>query len=601
MKHPNLVRFIGACLTSPNVCLLLEPIPKGNLFEILQTDVYNIGWNFKFSILRDIAHGMDYIDKSNLQSHGHLTSKNCLIDNRWTCKVSGFGVPMFRKKIYNVEESMLWSAPELLRTCATPNELGNGTKAGDIYSFGIIMSETCTHDSPFDFELQILSIEELIRLLKNFYDPGVRGIKKLLDTNNYDTSKPIRPALMQSRMPELYSEKRGIENLITITTDEDPALRPNFQDVIGNLNKIHPLKGELIENLIFMLEKYTNHLQDIFNEKVQEVELEKSKTEMLLKRLLPPVIAEKMTQHMDILPELHRNVTIFFSDIVGFTTIAKESKPMEVVELLNDLYTTFDNIIEMFDAYKLETIGDAYCVASGVPTRVVDHYEQIATMALYILSAVTNFPIRHMPSVKLQIRIGIHSGSCVAGIVGVKMPRYCIFGEDVTIASFMESHGAPNTIQMSEATASLLDKIELYYFVFKTILNIKFVGDINCYWLYGKETLKIDLPSLSNHPSQYTRTDSLISQIARSTVKKLSARNRLTAESIAENVSGVKSTEKSLSERKSIEESISERDNIEERVSSKSNEIVDSASSLLSDRSASSLENDEPPEEGNKV
>ncbi|KFQ54690.1 Retinal guanylyl cyclase 1, partial [Nestor notabilis] len=161
-----------------------------------------------------------------------------------------------------------------------------------------------------------------------------------------------------------------------------------------------------------------------------------------LSSLCQKKVAEALKMGTPVEPEYFEEVTLYFSDIVGFTTISAMSEPIEVVDLLNDLYTLFDAIIGSHDVYKVETIGDAYMVASGLPKRNGNrHAGEIANMSLDILSSVGTFKMRHMPEVPVRIRIGLHSGPCVAGVVGLTMPRYCLFGDTVNTASRMESTG----------------------------------------------------------------------------------------------------------------------------------------------------------------
>ena len=144
---------------------------------------------------------------------------------------------------------------------------------------------------------------------------------------------------------------------------------------------------------------------------------------------------------------LFGQVTVLFSDIVGFTNISSEVPSLEVMDMLHDLFLQFDDLAEKHGCYKVETIGDAYMVAAGCPDKCDDHAVRMAHMAIDMAraAAAVTSPLDGEP---LRIRIGIHSGPVKAGVVGRARPRYCLFGDTVNVASRMESNGLAGCVQV---------------------------------------------------------------------------------------------------------------------------------------------------------
>lgn len=249
--------------------------------------------------------------------------------------------------------------------------------------------------------------------------------------------------------------------------------------------------------MVSMLEKHANNLEELVAERTLQLCEEKKKTDQLLHRMLPPSVAELLKIGKLVPAEMYESVTIYFSDIVGFTAMCSMSTPLEVVNFLNDLYTTFDASVLNRDVYKVETIGDAYMVVSGLPVRNGDkHAGEIATMALELVSKVIDFRIRHLPESRLKLRIGIHTGPCVAGVVGVSMPRYCLFGDTVNTASRMESTSEALRIHVSEPCKRTLDILGGYQLQLRGDVELKGKGSMTTYWLIGKEGLKVKTPSI---------------------------------------------------------------------------------------------------------
>ncbi|CRK95793.1 CLUMA_CG009250, isoform A [Clunio marinus] len=190
---------------------------------------------------------------------------------------------------------------------------------------------------------------------------------------------------------------------------------------------VSPIIIILVKNVVATIQLYSLNLV----EKARELKLEQQKSDALLFQMLPSSVAIRLKQTGRVPAEFFESVTVYFSDIVGFTEIASTCSPLEVCSFLNSIYKMFDERIECYDVYKVETCGDAYMVASGIPERsdVKKHVSEISTMALDLLHASSYFKVPHSKNEKIQIRSGIHTGSVGAGIVGTKMPRYCLFGK----------------------------------------------------------------------------------------------------------------------------------------------------------------------------
>lgn len=202
------------------------------------------------------------------------------------------------------------------------------------------------------------------------------------------------------------------------------------------------------------LKKRLGKLKATLEHAHQALEEEKKKTVDLLCSIFPSEVAQQLWQGQIVQAKKFSNVTMLFSDIVGFTAICSQCSPLQVITMLNALYTRFDRQCGELDVYKVETIGDAYCVAGGLHRESDTHAIQIALMALKMMELSNEVMSPHGEPIKM--RIGLHSGSVFAGVVGVKMPRYCLFGNNVTLANKFESCSVPRKINVSPTTYRLL-------------------------------------------------------------------------------------------------------------------------------------------------
>ncbi|KAL8603727.1 hypothetical protein ACOMHN_024343 [Nucella lapillus] len=217
--------------------------------------------------------------------------------------------------------------------------------------------------------------------------------------------------------------------------------------------------------------------------------IEKQKTEQLLHEMMPRKVAEQLTRQGFVNAVKYKSATVLFSSTLTFADIVWSCSADQVVDMLNDMYFRFDNHTDMHRVYKVETIGDAYMAVTGVPEAQEDHVERMANFAMdmveaasYVRSPATGYP--------LQIQVGFHSGSVVAGVIGHKKPRYDIYGDAVNTASRMCSHSVPSRIHVTSVSFQKLYK-RGYVFKNRGEIEVKGKGKMTTYFLVG--TLERDL------------------------------------------------------------------------------------------------------------
>jgi class 3 adenylate cyclase len=225
------------------------------------------------------------------------------------------------------------------------------------------------------------------------------------------------------------------------------------KDEIGQLGSSFNAMAETIQ-------AHSDNLEHLVQERTSELVAEKQTSERLLLNVLPAPVAERLKQGENLIVDRFDHVSVLFADIVGFTTMSQETSPEALVTMLDDVFSLFDRLAETHGLEKIKTIGDAYMVVAGIPQPTPDHVAKIARMAIDMVAGIRDYAADK--GVALSIRIGIHTGSVVAGVIGRKKFIYDLWGDTVNTASRMESHGLPGRIHVTEAAyQALRDRFEL--------------------------------------------------------------------------------------------------------------------------------------------
>jgi len=243
---------------------------------------------------------------------------------------------------------------------------------------------------------------------------------------------------------------------------------------------ICPLLAVLSKNAIGSIQIFALSVE----RKSEDMRKQKKKQEKLIYKMLPKIIVERVLQGGEQVAETFDQATLYFSSVDGFNEVSRNCNALQVVKFLNKLYLTMDKRMDNHDVYKVETISDQYLVVSGVPKKNGDkHAAEICNMALELKAACGSVVRPDIAPRTITIQAGIHTGKIVAGVVGSKMPRYCLFGDTINTTSRMQSSGEANKIQISKTTWLLLSMKGGFMMEERGMIEVKGKGEMQTYWL----------------------------------------------------------------------------------------------------------------------
>jgi len=470
LRHPCITTVMGAVISNfEEPLLVMEYMDHGSLYDLLHNNTMIFEGDVILNVFRDIALGMMFLHSADPQVvHGDVKSHNILIDGKFNAKISDFGFSIKKKRGAGTITSTTsdhnnnrlrrsasgtpyWMAPELLRGDVIQN-----TAESDVYSFGIVCYEMYSRKDPYENE-------NYTNVIRDICDVNVRK------------RPPIPPSMPKEVASLLY----------TSCLADDPTLRPTFTELCCFLKRLqaqnvepHGLQWKKKQKIpTIPTNSDDNNIDNVVDHNARR----------LLNQVFPKHIATALREGRKVEPEHFDCVTIFFSDIVGYTNLCQNISPYKVSDMLDRLYMKFDALSAKHSVFKIETIGDAWMGATNlVEEQSEDHVQRMVRFSVDVMRASSETLIDEDDPKHgfISIRIGFHSGSVLANVVGSRLPKYSVFGDTVNTASRMESNSEPGRICCSDRAADLLKvqdpTVEL---ICRGEISIKGKGHMITYWV----------------------------------------------------------------------------------------------------------------------
>ncbi|RCN50823.1 hypothetical protein ANCCAN_03022 [Ancylostoma caninum] len=354
--HDNINPFLGMAFNEKAEMLLLWKFcSRGTLQDVIYNEHFVLDEKFHGAFVRDVTLGLEYLHLSNIGFHGSLTTWSTLIDRNWLVKLTDYGISDAIKrwvkhgsindevlkdadeKIESAQKTgILYVAPEIRlsnennkKRRVDQNWIGQSLdkrRAADIYAFGMVMYEILFRCYPFNDKVDLTEISAKAMEGEKIPRPSIQKDKQL---------HPDLQALLQD------------------CWHDAPDARPSIRRVRLSTEAILKTKGSLVDSMTRMMEEYANNLEKLVSERTGMLEAATVRADKLLSQLLPKFVANELKNGRPVPPRMYPSATVLFTDVVGFTTLCSTSSPLEVVNLLNSVYSGFDEIINRHDGYKV--------------------------------------------------------------------------------------------------------------------------------------------------------------------------------------------------------------------------------------------------------
>ncbi|XP_064649403.1 atrial natriuretic peptide receptor 1-like [Lineus longissimus] len=483
--HQNVLRFHGLTLVDADRYVVSEYCAKGPMLDILQDEKFTLNNDIKFSLATDIVAGMCYLHSHGVV-HGNLKSSCCIIDSRWTVKITDWEYVHLYETLKQKKSPLLairpnaddvgkqqaafrefWTAPEILRA----NFDIDVSQSCDIYSFAIILQEIFSREDPYAEHADVMNPDDVLKAVVN----------NCLRPEHTDES-PVR-----------------IRQIMEIAWADDSSTRPSFEQIAKMLKHANPTKKNMLDSMMEAMEEYTIQLEEKVEERTSELTSAKANMEQLLFANVPNFVAQKLVNNESVPPQEHKSVALLVVELNNLAAACQENKPDKNMQLLSELHRDIDVIVgKRRDIYKVQLFGDTVICVSGLTKKFgKKHVLRMAALALELVNlAISKYqPEESTDSLKNIIcRCGLHCGPVQSGVLGNSAGNYVIFGDAINAAITLMYSSCAMKIQISEHCYKVLQNTGMFQMEKAAVITLKDRSTMQTYWLLGKEGVKYGIP-----------------------------------------------------------------------------------------------------------